>query len=190
MLDLLVSIVGGPALVGHEMKTTSQASVDADGRSSLSRRVEVAWAVSQAFDEILLKLARELKASMTHGARRRIATGKRHALAISSSSASISSSLFTQMAMARTAGAGLYLDAYEAVVSGLLKTISHPAEGTSGESDRHPMRDGSNTNSSQGSSSNREKTGTRDKQGVSSGLRDIETLKSSWITQKLEVLGE
>lgn len=107
--------------------------------STLTRRLDVGLAVSQAFDATLVHLARELRGGIGTTSRLQglrgsagrhegpsLPTASRprrhhhpHAMTQSQQSAAI----------ARAAGAGLFLDAYEAVVACLLRAFNYLAEG-------------------------------------------------------------
>lgn len=180
VLDLLISIVDGTESVDKEVQMCSNASNDMDGEgASLSRRIEVALAVSHAFDETLIKLARGLRLTTTHSVRPRIGARRRYAMPI----------LFTPMAMARASGAGLYLDAYESVLLSLLRALSGP-EDSSEASQHDPIQEHPHMDTTKESDSRYEKMEGVATRGASSGHGDLEMLKKSWIPQKLEVLGE
>lgn len=166
--------------VDKEVRMCSNASNDrGSGGLSLSRRIEVALAVGQAFDETLIKLARGLRLTTTHSVRPKIVPRRRHAMPI----------IFTPMAMARASGAGLYLDAYESVLLSLSRALSCP-EGSSKESQHDSIQEHPHVGTVKESDSRYK--GVETAGTASSGNRGdgLEMLKKSWIPQKLEVLGE
>ncbi|CAM9952181.1 unnamed protein product [Pylaiella littoralis] len=111
--------------------------------SALGRRLDVALAVSQAFDATLLHLARELRRGTgtstgrgqgVWGSKGR--SGGRHEGSSTSASSfhrrrpdAMAQSQLQSAAIVRAAGAGLYLDAYETAVACLLRAFSCLAEG-------------------------------------------------------------
>lgn len=181
VLDLLISIVDDTeGSVDKEVQMCSNNASNDRGSEgpSLSRRIEVAFAVSQAFDETLIKLARGLRLTTTHSVRPRIVARRRHAMPI----------LFTPMAMARASSAGLYLDAYESVLSSILRVLSCP-KSSSEESQHDSIQEHSHVGTTEESDSRYkgvERAGTA---SLGHG-DDLEMLKKAWIPQKLEVLGE
>lgn len=111
--------------------------------SALGRRLDVALAVSQAFDATLLHLARELRRGTgtstgrgqgVWGSKGR--SGGRHEGSSTSASSfhrrrpdAMAQSQLQSAAIVRAAGAGLYLDAYETAVACLLRAFNCLAEG-------------------------------------------------------------
>lgn len=116
VLDLMVSITADVAaaasLAYRENTGAAAAATAAAAASTLSRRFAVAVAVSQALDATLVQLARELRRDPGSGGTVRSRRQQQSPFA----------------AMARAAGAGLYLDAYEAAVAFLLRAFNCLAE--------------------------------------------------------------
>lgn len=123
VLDLLVSIVDGvgtgtaPAEHKHHPSTSTQANGNAHASSPtcISRRLEVALAVSAAFDTTIVQLAQDLReraAGISAGGRRRLFA-----------------SLMDPSIMTRVTSAAFFLDAYEAVTSRLLQAFENTTAG-------------------------------------------------------------
>eukprot|EP00752_Nemacystus_decipiens_P009541 g8526.t1 len=135
VLDLMVSIAADVAAAAAA--AASSGSRDNAGASAvapaargvastpLTRRMEVGLAVSHALDTTLVQLARQLRRGLGGGGGGGRVAGTR--------GSSRQRQFPSAAAIARAAGAGLYLDAYEAVVAFLLRAFRCLAEGDESE---------------------------------------------------------
>ncbi|CAM9331111.1 unnamed protein product [Hapterophycus canaliculatus] len=155
VLNLLVSLVDGVAAAASSVTvagatgTTTPSTLEdneAAAAPTMSRRLDIALAVSEAFDSTLVKLARELREGIGGGGRQGFGgcsgggSGRRRRESPSSWPPSAAarqhrtvteepSQLAAAAATARASGAGLYFDAYEAVVACMLQAFDCFASG-------------------------------------------------------------
>ncbi|CAM9970729.1 unnamed protein product [Scytosiphon promiscuus] len=176
VLDLLVSLVEGvaaaasaigaaastvtttPSTPGHDgiPRNNLEAAKVAAAAATMSRRLDIALAVSEAFDATLVKLARELRGGTcggrqglwgrNSGSYRRDRASlwpsptftRRHQTAPNEQTQSAAAAAVAAAATARASRAGHYFDAYEAVLACLLQTFDCLASDIPGHEQRKP----------------------------------------------------
>ena len=124
----MVSITADVAVAASSASTDSVGAAAAPAAtaaaSTLARRIDIGLAVSRALDATLIQLARELRRGLGS-----TGSGRGTGMRGSRQQQQQQQQQPPSVAIARAAGAGLFLDAYEAAVTFLLQAFSCLAEG-------------------------------------------------------------
>lgn len=161
-------------LVATVASQTEAATEDASG--SDRRGLSLSLAVSYAFDDTLIRLAQDIRAAHRK----------------------TTAAVPTATALARMAGAGLFLDAHEQVIHGVLQSLSEHLQGNADDTpSTRPQRNcqspptdgcrkrsrGGENHTPSGGSATAERRNTDEEQ-------DLRLLASRWLQRQLDVLGE
>lgn len=193
VLDLMVSVAGD---VAEAARGDSAGAGGAARPATLARRFDVGFAVSRAFDATLVQLAKELRGGIGFGGFGGGAcSGRSSGSDVGGRQGIRRPSPSSEAAVARAAGAGLFLDAYEAVAVCLLRAFNDLAEGSAaaaaagGDSSGDSLRQDRPARASEPCE---RRVGERSPCGpfVVPRVGDPGARRHEWTQRKLQVLGE